>query len=128
MRVLIRIFTAPLEDSAPRHSCPDNRGGGRCPAPVLLGAPRKCLADGLRLAARNGWDRNVGAAAAERAIAKGRDDVNPRNDGWRERLLGKRLVSRKSEEDGCRGRRRDDAARSQVGCPQSGGRAKKHHG
>ena len=95
---------------------------------MLLGAPRKCLADGLRLAARNGWDRNVGAAAAERAIAKVRDDVNPRNDGWRERLLGKRLVSRKSEEDGRRGRRRDDAARPRVCCPQSGRRTRKPHG
>ena len=44
------------------------------------------LADGLRPVARNGWGRHVGAAAAVRAIAKGRDDVNPRNDAWRERL------------------------------------------
>ena len=70
----------------PRNGCPDNIGGGRCPAPVLLGAPRQCLADGLRLVAGNGWGRHVGAAAAVRAIAKGRDDVNPRNDAWRERL------------------------------------------
>ena len=70
----------------PRNGCPDNIGGGRCPAPVLLGAPRQCLADGLRPVARNGWGRHVGAAAAVRAIAKGRDDVNPRNDARRERL------------------------------------------
>ena len=26
----------PLEDSAPRHGCPDNRGGGRCPRAGFL--------------------------------------------------------------------------------------------
>ena len=35
VRVSIAVFTAPLEDSAPGHGCPDNSGRGRCPAPVL---------------------------------------------------------------------------------------------
>jgi hypothetical protein len=68
----------------PRNGCPDNIGGGRCPAPVLLGAPRQCLADGLRPVARNGWGRHVGAAAEARATAMRTRCGKPRSAGWLE--------------------------------------------
>ena len=98
---------------------------GRCPrAPVVLAASRRWARVGSGMA-RSGWGHRAGAAGA---TARRRRGGKSRNDGWRERQPAQRLLSPRAKVGGHRGRRRDDAARSRVCCPQSGRSARKHHG